>query len=148
MNTGYYFVNCLRYAFNHSAELDGNHHSGFFSDLLEALKHGHKVRLKNPWNLSHFNLYIARLLIISLHTYFISRYFIHKLALGILWFFLPSGKGAQGWVANTCQPWELCWWHLDAGLPCWISLDTQGTNLSVCLRQQLTQRRTFNSPLT
>lgn len=48
MNTGYYFVNCLRYAFNHSAELDGNHHSGFFSDFLEALKHGHKVRLKNP----------------------------------------------------------------------------------------------------
>ena len=48
MNTGYYFVNCLRCAFNHFAELDGNHHSGFFSDFLEALKHGHKVRLKNP----------------------------------------------------------------------------------------------------
>ena len=95
INTGYYFVNCLRYAFNHSAELNGNHHSGFFSDFLEALKHGHKVRLKNPWNLSHFNLYIARLLIISLHTYFISRLFYPQIGLRYSLIFSSIQKGGS-----------------------------------------------------
>lgn len=40
-----YFVDRLRYAFYYSAELNGNHWSGFLHEFLEAFEHIHEVRL-------------------------------------------------------------------------------------------------------
>lgn len=103
------FIDNLKYAFNYSAEVDGDHHSWFIRYFQEAFEQSHLFRTQNPRDFNHFYLYsasfAARELVASSQKYLISRLLYPKVCHWyslIRLYFLLCSEIESIWRSDVC----------------------------------------------